>query len=150
MKKLIGLSFLLLCLLFTDLQAQSYEYKIVTSVESIVSAGLGRSRLIENNDTRDFEILSEDSEGREKDNSRRRDNKIDNFRETNLLNFFSLAGINFQNIASNDALLATMMNTYGAEGWELAFVTSGVESDAGKGDGQGIFVTRFIFKKPIE
>jgi len=32
-------------------------------------------------------------------------------------------------------------------GWELAFVTSGVESDAGKGDGKGIFITRFIFKR---
>jgi hypothetical protein len=34
-----------------------------------------------------------------------------------------------------------------AEGWELAFVTSAVESDGGKEDGQGIFITRFIFKK---
>ena len=35
----------------------------------------------------------------------------------------------------------------GAEGWDLAFVTSGVESDAGKGDGTGIFITRAIFKR---
>ncbi len=34
-----------------------------------------------------------------------------------------------------------------AEGWELAFVTSAVESDSGKGDGSGIFITRYIFKK---
>jgi len=33
------------------------------------------------------------------------------------------------------------------EGWKLAFVASGVESDAGKGDGTGIFITRFIFKR---
>lgn len=32
-------------------------------------------------------------------------------------------------------------------GWELGFVTSGVESDAGKGDGHGIFITRYIFKR---
>ena len=32
-------------------------------------------------------------------------------------------------------------------GWELAFVTSAVESDAGKDDGKGIFITRYIFKK---
>jgi hypothetical protein len=150
MKTIITLSSLLLCLLFTDLQAQNYEYKIVTSIESIVPAGLGRSRLIENNEVREFNALSEDSEGREKDTSKRADNKIDNFRETNLLNFFSLAGINFQNIASNDALLASMINEYGSKGWELAFVTSGVESDAGKGDGQGIFITRFVFKKLID
>jgi hypothetical protein len=29
----------------------------------------------------------------------------------------------------------------------LAFVTSAVESDVGKDDGQGIFITRYIFKK---
>lgn len=34
-----------------------------------------------------------------------------------------------------------------AEGWELAFVSSAVESDAGKDDAQGIFITRYIFKR---
>ena len=33
------------------------------------------------------------------------------------------------------------------EGWELAYVTSGVESDAGKTDDYGLFITRFIFKR---
>ncbi len=33
------------------------------------------------------------------------------------------------------------------EGWDLAFVTTGVESDAGKGDGKGIFIRRYIFKR---
>ncbi len=33
------------------------------------------------------------------------------------------------------------------QGWELAFVTSAVESDAGKDDNQGIFITRYIFKR---
>jgi hypothetical protein len=37
-----------------------------------------------------------------------------------------------------------------SEGWELAFVTSGVESDAGTNDGQGIFITRYIFKRPLK
>jgi hypothetical protein len=36
-----------------------------------------------------------------------------------------------------------------AEGWELGFCqAAGVESDAGKGDGQGIFITRYTFKRP--
>ena len=52
-----------------------------------------------------------------------------------------------QNVASNDALLSSKVNTMINEGWELTFVTSGVESDAGKGDGTGIFITRFIFKR---
>jgi hypothetical protein len=34
-----------------------------------------------------------------------------------------------------------------SQGFELAFVTSGVESDAGKEDGNGIFVTRLYFRK---
>jgi hypothetical protein len=33
------------------------------------------------------------------------------------------------------------------EGWTLAFVTSGVESDAGTADGQGIFITRMFFTR---
>jgi hypothetical protein len=33
------------------------------------------------------------------------------------------------------------------QGWELAFVTSAVESDSGDKDGKGIFITRYIFKK---
>jgi hypothetical protein len=36
-----------------------------------------------------------------------------------------------------------------AEGWELAFINTGVESDAGKGDGQGLFITRYTFKRSI-
>jgi hypothetical protein len=40
-----------------------------------------------------------------------------------------------------------MINDMIANGWELAFVVSGVESEGGKGDGQGIFITRYIFRK---
>ena len=56
-------------------------------------------------------------------------------------------GINFQNIASNDALISDRITKLSAEGWSLEFVVSGVESDAGKPDGQGLYITRFIFKK---
>jgi hypothetical protein len=52
-----------------------------------------------------------------------------------------------QNVASNDAMISSKVNAMVAEGWELVFVTSGVESDAGKDDGKGIFITRYIFKK---
>ena len=60
------------------------------------------------------------------------------------MNFYSAVGINFQNIASNDALISSKINNLENEGWDLKFVLSGVESDAGKGDGTGIFITRFI------
>ena len=58
-----------------------------------------------------------------------------------------MVGINFQNIASNDALISDKLNQLAAQGWDLKFVTSGVESDAGDKDKQGIFITRFIFTK---
>ncbi|MFN7792198.1 MAG: hypothetical protein ACK5NM_06575, partial [Cyclobacteriaceae bacterium] len=78
---------------------------------------------------------------------KRSDAKIENFDETKLLNFYSLVGINFQNIASNDAAITSKINDLLKDGWQLQFVTSGVESDAGKSDGNGIFITRLYFKK---
>lgn len=146
MKKLIC-TLIISFLSLTAYQAQVLEYKIVTSVESIVPGGLGRSRVIENNEDKEFSPVMATAEGRQKDSKKRSENKIDNFKETNLLNFYSLVGINFQNIASNDAILSSMLNAYANEGWELAFVSSGVESDAGKDDGTGIFITRYVFKR---
>lgn len=131
-------------------QAQTVQYKVITSVESIVPMGIGRSRLIEEKDNINAEdFTTERTDGKKSDQGdvKRSDAKVNQFSETKLLNFYSIAGINFQNIASNDALLSSKMNKLTNEGWELAFVTSGVESDSGKGDGKGIFITRYIFKK---
>jgi hypothetical protein len=61
--------------------------------------------------------------------------------------FFNLGGIRFQNTAANDAVISSKINTIIKEGWELAFVTIAVESDSGKGDGNGVFITRYIFKR---
>jgi len=132
-----------------DLKAQSYEYKVITSVESIVPMGIGRSRIISFEENKNFNnFTSERTEDNNKQNkSKRSDIKIDNFEETKLLNFFSIAGINFKNIASNDAIISSKINSMVSEGWDLAFVVSGVESDAGEGDGQGIYITRYIFKR---
>lgn len=130
--------------------AQTYEYKIVTVVESIVPMGMGRSRIVENKDTLNVDkFTTSRNEGKDskQDDVDRSDLKIDKFDETKLLNFFSGVGINFQNIASNDAVIASKINHLVNDGWELAFVTSGVESNAGKDDGVGIFITRFVFKK---
>ncbi|WP_445747595.1 hypothetical protein [Polaribacter sp.] len=125
------------------------EYKIVTSVESIVPAGLGRSRLISANENKDYKEFT--TTQTEEDNSRNKSNRDDirvrNFDETKLLNFYNLGGIRFQNIAANDAVITSKINAMIDEGWELAFVNSAVESDAGEKDGQGIFITRYIFKR---
>ena len=60
---------------------------------------------------------------------------------------YNIAGIRFQNIAANDAVISSKLTTMIQDGWELIFVTSGVESDAGSSNGQGIFITRYVFKK---
>ncbi|MCC5936241.1 MAG: hypothetical protein JJU34_03060 [Lunatimonas sp.] len=132
-----------------DLAAQQ-EFKIVTIVESIVPMGIGRSRIVDNQATADYEeFTTERTDGRRSNQReiRRSDLKVDEIEETKLLNFFSATGINFQNIASNDAIISSKINAMLADGWKLTFVTSGVESDAGADDGQGIFITRLFFSK---
>ena len=146
MKKLVLLALVLLAFQ-VDLSAQTY--KVITSVESIVPNGLGRSRIInalEEKDYREYtSVQTEDDNTRNK--SDRGEIRVKNFEETKLLNFYNLGGIRFQNIAANDAVITSMINTMISEGWELVFVTSAVESEGGKGDGQGIFITRYIFRK---
>ncbi|SDQ29153.1 hypothetical protein [Flagellimonas zhangzhouensis] len=146
MKKSI---FIALLALMAGFGAYAQQYKVVTSVESIVPNGLGRSRIInalEDKDYKDYtSVQTEDDNTRNK--SDRGDIRVKNFEETKLLNFYNIGGIRFQNIAANDAVITSMINDMITNGWELAFVVSGVESEAGKGDGQGIFITRYIFKK---
>lgn len=128
-----------------------FEIKIITSVESIVPLGLGRSRIISANTDRDFEEFS--SEQTENDNTRnkskRKDIRIKDFEETKLLNFYNVGGIRFQNIAANDAVISSKLTSMLADGWDLIFVASAVESDAGETDEQGIFITRYIFKRKL-
>lgn len=129
--------------------AQKVEYKVVTSVESIVPMGIGRSMMVENHGGVDLNKLTTDREGGQSKSGsvKRKDAKIDDITETKLLNFYSGVGINFQNIASNDAIIGAKLTELSNDGWELAYVTSGVESDAGGDDGKGIFITRYIFKR---
>ncbi|WP_321516311.1 hypothetical protein [Marinifilum fragile] len=149
MKRLLIIAAIAFGFLSTS-NAQKVEYKVITSVESIVPMGIGRSRIIEEKDpieAADFTTERTDGKKSKQKAVKRADAKVNLFSETKLLNFYSIAGINFQNIASNDALLSSKINKLTNEGWELAFVASGVESDSGKGDGKGIFITRYIFKR---
>lgn len=126
------------------------EYKIITTVESVVPMGIGRSRMTDPSEVADYKSLTTArTDGKKSDmgDVKREDVKIENFEETKLLNFFSIAGINFQNISSNDAVVSSKLTEMAKEGWTLVFVTSGVESDAGKQDGNGIFITRYVFKR---
>lgn len=130
-------------------QSQTFKYKVVTSIESVVPGGLGRSRIIENGTEVDYTKFTtvRTKEGKEKTDMDRSDVKVDNLKESTLVNFYSFVGINFQNIASNDAMITSMLDKYSKDGWDLFNIVSGVESDAGKADRDGIFITRFFFRK---
>ena len=144
-------SFCIGILCFFSLNALAQEYKVITTIESIVPMGIGRSRIIENQEIVDSDAFTtertEGKDGGKQRDSKRSDAKIDNFSETKLLNFYSGVGINFQNIASNDALITDKINDLTKQGWQLMFVNSGVESKGSKDDNQGIFITRYIFKR---
>ncbi|EPR67372.1 hypothetical protein [Cyclobacterium qasimii] len=144
-----GMIVLLLILGVVQIEAKAQqEFKIVTVVESIVPMGIGRSRIIDSQSDNNYEKFTTDRTDGKKSNQKeikRSDIKVDELEETKLLNFFSATGINFQNIASNDAVIASKINTMLAEGWKLTYVTSGVESNAGADDGKGIYITRLFF-----
>ncbi len=147
MKK-VFLSVIVMLALTLVLQAQ--EYKIVTIVESIVPMGVGRSRMIMEKTPVDYKnFTTERTKGQDSKSGKvkRQKAKIDAMDETKLLNFYSGVGINFQNIASNDAIIASKINTMIKEGWKLVFVTSAVESKGSKDDNNGIFITRLFFSK---
>jgi len=96
------------------------EYKQITSVESVVPGGMGRSRIITTDET---------------------GSKVE---EIKLENFYSLVGINFGNIMHNDIVITQKISQLANDGWELQEVTTGVESGADK---TGLFITRYLFKK---
>ena len=142
-KTLILLAFL------SSISTFSQEYKVVTIVESIVPMGLGRSRIVDAQSTMDVNsITTSRVDGKSKqgdvDRGELKEAGLD-MKETKLLNFYSIAGINFGNIATNDAIIASKINETVKEGWSVAYITSGVESDAGERDGKGIFITRIFF-----
>ena len=157
MKKRFALVFLLVfsCIAVQaqEITTQNFnEWRIVTVVESIVPMGLGRSRMIENMtdvNTEDFKTSRVDGKTSSLRTVSRKELKVDKFDEAKLLNFFSAAGINFQNIASNDAMIAARIMELESEGYSLAYVTSAVESFSGNEDGSGIFISRMYFKKTI-
>ena len=132
MKKLLTITCLLL-LLSTETVTSQTEYKVITSVESIVPSGLGRSRIVSANEKKDYKAYTstQTAEDKTRNKSDRGDIRVKDYDETKLLNFYNVAGIRFQNIAANDALITSKINTMIEEGWELTFVNSAVES---KGD----------------
>ena len=80
MKKLVFIAALLLS---NFAFSQSYDFKIVTTVESIVPGGLGRSRIIENGTEVDYTqfTTTRSKDGKEKTSKDRSDVKIDDLKD---------------------------------------------------------------------
>ena len=104
-------------------QSAQVEWKQVTVIESVVAAGLGRSRMI-----------STDSDGK--------------IVEEKIKNLFSATGINFGNVKENDLRITDQITTLANEGWELYDVNTGVAM-YGRDNSDGIFMTRYLFRKPL-
>jgi len=150
MKKLL-LALICISFLSTDLLAQ-YKYTVVTTIESIIPMGLGRSRIVMPKQELNYEKITMERIDGKLDKTKkvkREDARIGNFEETKILNLFSGVGISFENIASNDAAISAKLSIMSAQGWELVNSMMGVESDSGKDDGKGIFITKYIFRKNI-
>ena len=82
---------------------------------------------------------------KQKSKAKRNEIRTKAFEETKLLNFFNVGGIRFNNIATNDAMVTAKMNDLATDGWELAFMATGVES-ADK-EPEAIFITRYVFRR---
>ncbi len=102
-------------------QEETVKWYQVTVIESVVPGGVGRSRMI-----------SQDENGK--------------MEETKLQNFFSMAGINFGNVMENDQQITNKISELSNQGWTLYDVTSGVYAGNGN-NSQGIFITRYLFNK---
>lgn len=127
----------------------SFEYTSITVLESIVPNGIGRSRIIHAKENRDYKeftkMMSDDDKSRNK--AKRGEIRVKNYEETKLLNFYNMGGIRMQNIAANDAVVNSKINAMLDEGWEIINISTGVESYGGETDQNGIFITRFYFKR---
>ncbi len=95
------------------------QWRLVTMVESVVPGKLGRSK-----------IMYVDNTGATS--------------EQEATNMFSLTGINFSNLQENNKSITQMLSKCTDEGWELQDISTGA---FGEGGSQGIFVTRYLFKK---
>ena len=104
------------------------QYLMVTTLESIIPGGLGRSRMFITDQNGNLMV------------------------EDKMENFYSLVGINMGNINKNDAQVIKKVNELIEGGWVLENVSTGVQSPAytpNGGKSQGIYLTRYLFAKSM-
>ena len=122
MKKLI-----LALIIFTSLTSGAFaqeadKFMQITTVESVVGGGFGRSKMV---------ITKEDGSQEERD----------------LENLFSMTGINFKNIRSNESYILQTIKSFTDAGWKLKS-TIPLTLSPGQ-NGAGIFMTRYLLVKEV-
>lgn len=124
--KRVLLSLSLLLALFIQTNAQETkietvkEFMQITTVESVISAGFGRSKMLITN-----------PDGSQK--------------EYEMNNLFSLTGIHFKNIRENEDQIIKTLKSYTDDGWKLEQVMPLTLSPSG--NGPGIFMTRYLLSR---
>ena len=96
----------------------AYSYQLVTTIESVVPGGFGRSKV---SYTPAFKGM----------------------KEAPMENLFSLTGLNLANLQKNEDTILALTQQMATEGYELVQampLTSSIQ-------GSGIFMTRYIFRK---
>lgn len=127
MKKFITGIAVLLIICSSSIKAQdtttreSRQFMQITTVESVLAGGLGRSKMI---------ITNPDGSQKESD----------------MENLFSMVGINFKNIKQNEDKLLGTLKECTDKGWKIETVTSLTLSQNDSGAG-GIFMTRYLLSK---
>lgn len=96
------------------------KFMQITTIESVVAGGFGRSRMI---------VTKEDGSQEEKE----------------LENLFSMTGINLKNIKSNESVILQTLKSYTDAGWKL-YSTVPLTLSPGN-NGSGIFMTRYLLVK---
>jgi hypothetical protein len=121
MKKLFALLIIITALNDDSFAQQKIaQYMQITTIESVVGGGVGRSKMV---------ISNADGSQEERD----------------LENLFSLTGINFKNIKSNENDILNTLKNYTGKGWKLVS-TVPLTLSPNQG-GSGIFMTRYLFSK---
>ncbi|MEI8005376.1 MAG: hypothetical protein WCI48_04155 [Bacteroidota bacterium] len=105
-------------------QPAKVVYMQFTTVESIIPGGLGRSKMLT--------TMPDGSKT-----------------EDDLQNFYSMVGINFGNISNNNNAITKKINDLITQGWEFDKIVTGTQSPA-ENNGQGIFISRYFFKRAVE
>ena len=101
-------------------QDSTQQFMQITTIESVVTGGLGRSKMIITN-----------ADGSQK--------------EQELENLFSMTGINFKNISGNEQQILKTLKTYTDQGWKLVQATPLSLSPGSSSI--GIFMTRYLLAK---